>query len=218
MNADRPVRLDGRLLGRVPRAVREQQLLDVAERLFTAHGHEATSIEDVARAAGVTRPVVYQHYGDKDDLFVACVRRARTELDEALAAAATPAGRRSVATALGRAGDTFFDRLQRDPRRTALLLTAGTGQLADRLAELRDGTVQRVASMIDEHVPGLDPVARRAGAHAIVGVAEELARWWLRRPEVPVEQLAGYFTRFVTRGAVGAVTARARGGPEPTTG
>ena len=71
VSTSEPARLDGHLMGRVPRAVRERQLLDIAEKLFTLHGYEGTSIEDVARAAGVTRPVVYEHHGDKDGLYIA---------------------------------------------------------------------------------------------------------------------------------------------------
>lgn len=219
MDAGRPVRLDGQLEGRVPRAVRERQLLDVAEKLFKVQGYENTSIEDVARAAGVSRPVVYQHFGDKDGLFVACVRRARAELDEALAAATTPPSRLDMATALRRGGEAFFELLRRDPRRAALVLTTGTGQLADRLADLRESTVDRIARLVDDHVPGLSARDRRAAAYAIIGVAEELARWSLRHPDIPVETLPEYFTQFVTRGLVGAVESGvpAPGGPAPST-
>jgi AcrR family transcriptional regulator len=45
--------------------VREEQLLEVAEGVFAMQGYTGTSIEDIARAAGVTRPVVYDHFGSK---------------------------------------------------------------------------------------------------------------------------------------------------------
>ena len=53
---------------RLSRAERQEQLLTVADRLFVAQGYEYTSIEDICRAAGVTRPVVYDHYGSKEGL------------------------------------------------------------------------------------------------------------------------------------------------------
>jgi AcrR family transcriptional regulator len=63
--------------GRVPRPVREQQLLDVAEEQFAAHGYGGASIEVIARLAGVSRPIVYDHFGDKEGVYVACLRRSR---------------------------------------------------------------------------------------------------------------------------------------------
>jgi AcrR family transcriptional regulator len=196
-----PVRLDGHLMGRVPRAVRERQLLDVAEKLFMQHGYEGTSIEDVARAAGVTRPVVYEHHGDKDALFVACVRRSRREFEQALTTATAEVAGADVPAVLEHGGRLFFARLERDPRRCALLLTSGSGPLGQRLAELRDGTVDRTAELIAVHAPELtDPAVRTAAARVVVGVAEELARWWLRSPEIPRERLVGYFCTFVTPG------------------
>jgi AcrR family transcriptional regulator len=188
-------------MGRVPRAVRERQLLDVAEKLFRLHGYEGTSIEDVARAAGVTRPVVYEHHGDKDGLFIACVRRARREFEQALAAAVADAPVADLPALLEYGGELFFARLERDPRRCALLLTTSSGPLGERLAELRDGTVERIAELIAIHAPELtDPALRSIAARVIVGVAEELARWWLRRPDIPRARLVGYFCTFVTPG------------------
>jgi len=196
-----PARLDGQLMGRVPRAVRQRQLLDVAEKLFMQHGYEGTSIEDVARAAGVTRPVVYEHHGDKDALFVACVRRSRREFEQALTTATAEVAGADVPAVLEHGGRLFFARLERDPRRCALLLTTGSGPLGQRLAELRDGTVDRTAELIAVHAPELtDPAVRTAAARVVVGVAEELARWWLRSPEIPRERLVGYFCTFVTPG------------------
>jgi AcrR family transcriptional regulator len=199
-----PTRLDGQLVGRVPRAVRERQLLDVGEKLFMLHGYEGTSVEDVARAAGVTRPVVYEHHGDKDALFVACVRRARREFEQALMTAtaeAAAAPDADIPAVLEHGGRLFFGRLERDPRRCALLLTTGSGPVGRRLAELRDGTVERIAELIAAQAPDLtDPTVRTAAARVVVGVAEELARWWLSSPDIPRERMVGYFCTFVTPG------------------
>jgi AcrR family transcriptional regulator len=193
--------MDGHLVGRVPRAVRERQLLDVAEKLFMLHGYEGTSIEDIARAAGVTRPVVYEHHGDKDGLFVACVRRARAEYEQELTSATADAVGGDLPTMLEHGGELFFTAVERDPRRMALLLTTGSGPLGQRLADLRDVSVARTADLIGRHAPEVtDPALRSAAARVVIGVAEELARWWLRSPEIPRERLVGYFTTFLTPG------------------
>ena len=71
---------------------RGTQLLDLAEELFTTVGYDKVSIEDIAKAAGVTRPVVYQHFGSKEGLFLACAQRAREEFEISIASAHRAAG------------------------------------------------------------------------------------------------------------------------------
>ena len=62
--------------GRVPRPVRERQLLELAEELFAERGYAGASMDELARRAGVTKPVVYELFGSKDGLFGACVDRS----------------------------------------------------------------------------------------------------------------------------------------------
>ncbi len=52
-----------------PRTERRAQLLELATRVFTERGYQATSMDDIARAAGVTKPVLYQHFSSKEDLY-----------------------------------------------------------------------------------------------------------------------------------------------------
>src|SRR3981081_645942 len=84
--------------GRVPRAVRSTQLLDLAEELLIENGYAGFSIDELCRAAGVSRPIVYEHFGSKDGIYLACVRRIRTEFEQALVAAS--AGGRDLAAPL----------------------------------------------------------------------------------------------------------------------
>src|SRR6185295_9059197 len=92
--------------GRVPRAVREQQLLDLAEELFIGNGYAGFSIEDLCRAANVSRPVVYDHFGSKDGIYLACLRRIRDEFEDALISAATHAP--TARAAIERGAAAFF--------------------------------------------------------------------------------------------------------------
>src|SRR5664280_3373763 len=68
--------------GRVPRAVRAQQLLDLADRLFAERGFHAASMDELARRAGVSKTVIYDHFGSKEQLFATCVRRTGEALAE----------------------------------------------------------------------------------------------------------------------------------------
>ncbi|MYR57306.1 TetR family transcriptional regulator, partial [Streptomyces sp. SID625] len=65
---------------RMPRAVREQQMLDAAVRIFGRRGYRAASMDEIAELAGVSKPLVYLYLNSKDDLFSACIRREAAAL------------------------------------------------------------------------------------------------------------------------------------------
>lgn len=164
---------------------REEQLLDVAEDLFTERGYEGVSVEDIARAAGVSRPVVYQHHGSQEGIFVACVRRARHEFEDTLVTAIATAGgdMDELITAGGR---VFLELVANDPRRWALLFTSSSGlggDMAEQLIKLRRQTIERIADVASPYPVGLDRPSLLAAAHVISGIGEQLGHWWLAHPE-----------------------------------
>src|SRR4029079_4457111 len=69
---------------RVPRKVREQQMLEVAERAFAERGYHAASVDAIAEAAGISKPMVYAYFGSKEGLYRACMSAARERLFDAL--------------------------------------------------------------------------------------------------------------------------------------
>lgn len=80
---------------RIPRAIREQQMLDSAIRVFSDLGYRSASMDAIARDARISKPMLYLYYGSKEDLFSACVTRESGRLIEHLTAAATgPMGSR----------------------------------------------------------------------------------------------------------------------------
>src|SRR5258707_13833540 len=107
---------------RLPWEVRAKQLLDVAEDLFAHRGYEATTIGDIARAADVTRPIVYEHYKSKEGMYVACVQRARTEFETELAASVMAAT--DLVDVVGRGGDVYFALHERGAHRWAILFSS----------------------------------------------------------------------------------------------
>ena len=74
---------------RIPRAIREQQMLDSAIRVFSDLGYRSASMDAIARDAAISKPMLYLYYGSKEDLFSACVARESGRLIEHLTAAAT---------------------------------------------------------------------------------------------------------------------------------
>ncbi|MFI6286758.1 helix-turn-helix domain-containing protein [Streptomyces sp. NPDC051018] len=75
---------------RLPRAVREQQMLDAAVRTFGRRGYRAASMDEIAELAGVSKPLVYLYLNSKEELFTACIRREAAALLAAVRDAAEP--------------------------------------------------------------------------------------------------------------------------------
>jgi AcrR family transcriptional regulator len=182
---------------RMAPARRAEQLLDVAERLFSEQDYGSTSIEQIAGAAGVTRPVVYDRFGSKDGLYLACLRRARAQLEEAMftAMAAIEPGPEQ----LRRGADAYFGFVERNPQRWRVLFGGGMavpGALTEEAVQLRFGTETRLAEMLRGVAPGAGESRRRGLAHAIGGAAHQLAQWWLRTPELTRATLVDHYCAF----------------------
>ena len=187
---------------------RSRQLLDIAEGLFTERGYEGVSIEDIAHAAGVTRPTVYQHHGNKDGIFLACVRRARAEFEDALVEAmAVSDGSLGHAIEIG--ARVFYDMLAANPRRWALLFATSASlgsEVAEQLLDLRFRTVAQIMSVARPHAGGVSEEDLEAFAHAVSGIGEQLGRWWLRNPHIPQSRVIEHYTTLV--GSAAAATLR----------
>jgi AcrR family transcriptional regulator len=92
-------------MGRLKAPQRREQLIAVATKLFAKHGYDATTTASIAEAAGVTEPILYRHFKNKQELFVAIVRSVSRqtigEWEEQIAATADPVKRiRFVAEAV----------------------------------------------------------------------------------------------------------------------
>src|SRR6266498_2748523 len=110
---------------RLSRAARRQIIEEAASRLFAERGYAATTLEDVAGAAGVTKPVLYQHFESKKDLHLTLLAQHRdallTELAESLAEE-TPLSER-----IPRVADAWFSYVERNRYAWAMLFRDTTG-------------------------------------------------------------------------------------------
>ncbi|HJC28259.1 MAG TPA: TetR/AcrR family transcriptional regulator [Candidatus Dietzia intestinipullorum] len=96
---------------RIPRAIREQQMLNSAIRVFSDLGYRSASMDLIARDARISKPMLYLYYGSKEELFSACVTRESGRLIEHLTAAATgPMGSRGRLKSVVEAFLEFVDR------------------------------------------------------------------------------------------------------------
>ena len=179
---------------RVPRAVREQQVLDAAEALFIERGFAAASMDELARRVGVSKPVIYDLVGSKEQLFRSTVERSAQELTRRIAQAVL--GVSEPRHRLESGAVAFFTFVAEHRRAWAMLLsTAAAGEAALQIAETRRRQADLVrALLLDSAAPGgaLEPVQADALAHAVNGAFEAAATWWEGHEEVTVEQLTAW--------------------------
>jgi AcrR family transcriptional regulator len=205
--------------GRVPREVRRTQLLELAEELFMEKGYGGFSIDDLCRAAGVSRPIVYEHFGSKDGIYIACLKRIRSELEHALLAAAGDGA--DLKSTTENAADAWFSIVQRDPQRWSLVYGGTTGlvgPLADQLAELRDITVAQIGLVLRQYAPDASDEEVTLWAHAASGAGEQLGRWWLRHPRIPRKRIVAFYSDFLYDSATHLIEATSGSAPAPARG
>jgi AcrR family transcriptional regulator len=189
-------------------ARRREQLLRVAESVFAERGYQGTSVNDVASAAGVTRTLVYKYFKDTDEMYLACVRAARAELEDRFASAALS---HSDPGEQLRAGLTAYYEFVAT-RGTLWDLLYGTGAavagaVAAESARLRYDTADKIALLIGAALPQHPTEAVSAIAHVVSGAAEQLAKWWRQHPDVPLERVVDHLMLAVWGGLDRQVTA-----------
>jgi AcrR family transcriptional regulator len=183
--------------GRVPRAVRERQLVELAEQLFAERGFARTSMEELARRAGVTKPVVYELFGSKDGLFRACVDRAIERMADSVVEAFRS---ETEPEARLRAGGLAFLRFARD-NRVAWDLMGMQGRFAEQAQAVRRDQAQLIRSLMLEIAPeGTDPRELEAVAYAVNSAYEGAAHWMWEHPDAPVEQVADWIVALLLPG------------------
>ncbi|HEU0023730.1 MAG TPA: TetR/AcrR family transcriptional regulator [Thermoleophilaceae bacterium] len=185
--------------GRVPRAVRERQLLELAETLFAERGYAGASMDELCRRAGVTKPVVYELFGSKDGLFRACLESSAAALaetiTEAVRAELDPEGKL-------RAGGMAFLRFAADHRVAwEVLFATGEGRFAGEADAIRRSQATLLRELLAETAAGdVDEVELDACAHAVNGAYEALGHWAAEHPEVPMETLADWLVSLLAPG------------------
>jgi AcrR family transcriptional regulator len=183
--------------GRVPREVRERQLVELGEQLFAERGYRGTSMEELASRAGVTKPMVYELFGSKDGVFRACVDRAVGQMArsvaEAVRAEAEPEAR-------VRAGGLAFLRFAADNRVAWDLMSMG-GQFAQQAVDIRRGQAELIHELMLELAPeGVDERELEAAAWAVTAAYEGLAHWMWEHPDVAAEEAGDWIVALLMPG------------------
>jgi AcrR family transcriptional regulator len=194
---------------RLPRAVREQQMLDAAVAVFSRRGFHGASVDEIAEAAGISKPMVYAYLGTKEELFIACLYREGARLMEALAEATADEGL-TADEQVRRGLRAFFAFVagHRDGWTVLYQQARGQEQFAGVLAQMRERMVEIVSGTL-ARTAGPDGPADdvTTSAYAVVGAAEALADWVVRHPDEDPDRLATRLTNVIWLG-VGSVVDR----------
>ncbi len=163
-------------------------MLEAAHSLFAQRGFAAVTMDDVAAAVGVTKPLLYSYWGNKEQLFLACIDRSAGALFDVVLGAIRGATDPAVAVRdAARAFFAFVD-AERDAWRVVFDAAGGAGgAVAERIAAERARLTGLIAEAFLAQVPARHRARVRvdveARSHAILGAAESLSRWWLATPD-----------------------------------
>lgn len=159
---------------RLPADQRRRQLLDIACRVFADRGFHASAMDDIAGAAGVTKPVLYQHFTSKRALFIEVLRDVGGQLMASLGTATSEVtkGRDRV-----QAGFAAYFRFVTENEPAFRVLFGAAARNDPEFAQIVDGVLEEVAAAISQliEIEGTQE-HRRVLAHAVIGIAEATSR------------------------------------------
>lgn len=163
---------------------RRQQLLNVAREVFAERGYEATSVEEIAQRAKVSKPIVYEHFGGKEGLHAVLVDREMNTLLERVTSA-LKGGKPAVM--LEQAASALLSYIEEEPEGFRLLVRdAPVGVASGTFASLIGDIAIRVEHVLAAQfkMRGYDPKLAPLYSQALVGMVAQVGQWWLdnRRP------------------------------------
>ncbi|WP_375001802.1 TetR/AcrR family transcriptional regulator [Aeromicrobium sp. CTD01-1L150] len=199
----------------VPRAEREQQILQVASVAFGTRGYAATGIAQVAADSGISKPLVYQYFGSKEGLYAACLDAAGhllgTEI-ERIARDGSVGIERGIRTL-----DGMFAVLE-DRRHVWRLLHDPTAPITGEITRIRQTHTTRITALAHEGVTELlalagldDELDVSAMTATWLGIVDSLMGWWVAHPEESAEAMVQRVGRLV--GALFVDAQNVRGTP-----
>lgn len=181
------------------REERREELLDVADRVIQARGPNV-SMDEIAGEAGITKPILYRHFGDKDGLYEALTLRYVDELAGALRPAVqTDEPRSRLAAAI----DAYLAYVEREPQRYRFLLHAGEqSRTAAIVADFRRRHIASCAFTAVDNVrnAGLDPGFAEPWAQCVNGMIRAAGTSWLESRSLPRHLLVQYLTTILWDG------------------
>jgi AcrR family transcriptional regulator len=186
---------------------RRTGILDSALAVFSENGYHASSIDDIAREAGVSKALIYEHFASKQELYADLIARNARELTQRIGAALVGVELESGSSRLAIGLDAFFAFVEerRDAWRMLFRDAADpeTGAVLNRMLEQVTAEVTVLISQ-DPGASALDSAedrrALRLLAEMLVGGTQSMANWWTSNPEAPREQMVAIAMDFAWLG------------------
>jgi AcrR family transcriptional regulator len=169
----------GRRGGRLPRGERREQLLEAASEMFVDRGYHATGMDEIAERAGVSKPVLYQHFSSKLDLYLAVLQQHVDILVSSVRQAlrTTTDNRQRLRSAV----QSFFDFIEHDSQGYRLIFEndyVTEPQVAAQVKVATEACTDAVFDLISND-SGLDPHRARMIAVGLVAISVDCARYWI---------------------------------------
>jgi AcrR family transcriptional regulator len=179
---------------------RRHQLINIARSLFAERGYESTSIEEVAHRAGVSKPVVYEHFGGKEGLYAVVVDREMSALLDGITSSLTNNRYRPRVERVVLALLTYVE--ERTDGFRLLLRDSPASISSGTYSSLINDAVNQVASILagDFTRRGLDPELAPLYAQALVGSVTMTAQWWVEAREPSKEVVAAHLVNMMWNG------------------
>ena len=180
------------------RIARRKEFVEAALRALDTHGPDL-GMEDVAAEAGVTKPVLYRHFDDKADLYVALGQRGTEILFErlipAINAELAPVPRIRMAL------DAFFTVIEEHPNLYRLLAHGRPEKpvSSDVVAEDKELIATALTALLGDYMRmfNMDSGAAEPWAHGIVGMVQNTGEWWLGRRSMGRDAVVEYLTQII---------------------
>ena len=204
MTASPQARPHGPATTRLPRPARRRQLLGAAQEVFVAQGYHAAAMDEIAERAGVSKPVLYQHFPGKLELYLALLDESAQELVRIVreALSSTTDNKQRVPATF----QAFFDFVSSSGEAFRLVFESDLSN-EPAVRERLDRTMRDCAEMISQFIredAGLrDDEARLLGM-ALVGMAQVSSRYWLSTDKaIPKDAAEQLLARLAWRGISG---------------
>jgi AcrR family transcriptional regulator len=190
---------------RMARVDREELILDAAERAFAELDFRSVPMEAIAERSGVTKALLYQYFGSKDQLYERCVERARARLFDELerrVGDAEPGWERLRVFV-----EHYFDYLEENRDNAWLMYGEASRSVVDEMRERNAQVIGRIFERAADEAGRMpDPIGISVLAHGLVGAGEQVGRWWIKNPEVSKREAVERFLLH-SRGTVAAAFA-----------
>ena len=180
---------------------RREQLLDVARALLAEKGFDATSVEEIAHRAAVSKPVVYTHFGGKEGIYAVVVdREMRHLLDQIEVALADRAHPKQLLERAARAFLAYVDECPDGFRilvRDSPVATSG-GTFSSLLGDIASQVEHVLGEHFEHH--GYDPKLAAVYAQALVGMVALTGQWWLDVRSPSRDEVAAHVVNLAWNG------------------